>query len=40
MMTLGNCLKIIKLQLKLRLKFNNVEVYNRYMEVLENETSK
>lgn len=40
MMALGDCLKIIKLQLKLRLKFNNVEVYNRYMEVLENETSK
>lgn len=39
-MTLSDCLKIMKLQLLLKLKFNNVEVYNRYMEVLENETSK
>lgn len=41
-MTLSDCLKIMKLQLllKLKLKFDNTEAYKRYMEVLENETSK
>lgn len=39
-MTLSNCLKIMKLQLLLKLKFDNTEAYKRFMEGLENERSK
>lgn len=30
-MTLSDCLEIMRLQLKLRLKFNDIDAYNRYL---------